>query len=79
MAGIAKQAAGFKFGQHRLTVLRVIGSVRHKGREYRVVDVRTHDGLVYRSIRLYNDKGRFIKQLLFEPEITLELRAALGV
>lgn len=75
---LTKQAAGFKFGQHRLTVLRVVGRVTHKGREYRVVDVLTHDGLEYRSIRLYNEKGHFIKQLLFEPELASQLREALG-
>ncbi len=71
--GIAKQATGFKFGLHRLEVLDTIGEIKHKGRTYRVVVVKTHDGLIYRSIRFYNPQGKFIKQLLYEPEIRKKL------
>lgn len=73
VAKIAKQKAGFKFGLHRLTVLETIGEIKHKDRTYRVLRVRTEDGLIYRSIRLYNPKGKFIKQLLYEPQIRKEL------
>jgi len=66
---INKQIAGFKFGKYRLEVLKTVGEVRYNGRTYRLVKVKTHDGLIYWSLRLYNSKGKFIKQLLFEPEI----------
>ena len=65
-----KQQAGFKFGKFRLTVLKVIGEVKHNGRTYRLVEVETNDKLRYYSIRLYNQTGRFIKQMLYEPEIS---------
>jgi hypothetical protein len=64
---IEKQKAGFKFGRHRLKVLDELGKVAHGGRKYQHVRVQTHDGLEYLSWRLYNERGRFIKQLLFEP------------
>lgn len=57
------------YGKHKLTVVRTIGSVVNpEGREYRLVDVVTHDGLEYRAIRLYNANGHFIKQLLMEED-----------
>ncbi len=64
-----KQKTGFKFGKHRLELIDTCGSLIHKGRLYRLVKVRTHDRLDYFALRLYNDKGKFIKQFLFEPEI----------
>jgi len=73
VAKITKQKVGFKFGLHRLTVLETIGEIRHKDRTYRVLRVRTEDGLVYRSVRLYNPQGKFIKQMLYEPEIGKKL------
>jgi hypothetical protein len=67
--GIEKQKVGFKFGQHRLTVLKKISQVDFRGRSYRLVRVKTQDELEYISIRLYNAQGKFIKQFLVEPEI----------
>lgn len=69
MKNIAKQAVGFKFGQHRLEVLQEFGKVEHKGRIYKLVQVKTEAGDIYNSLRLYNRSGKFIKQMLFEPEI----------
>lgn len=68
-----KQKAGFKFGKYRLTVIAKLGSIQHNGRTYSLVKVQTHDEQIYLSLRLYNAQGRFIKQLLFEPEIKEEL------
>lgn len=73
MKGINKQKAGFKFGVNRLTVLNTIGQVSINGRVYRLVEVQTADGLIYRSLRLYNKDGKFIKQMLYEPRIGQEL------
>lgn len=64
-----KQAAGFKFGKYRLTVLERLGTVQHNGRTYSLVKVLTNAGLEYLSLRLYNASGKFIKQLLIEPEL----------
>ncbi|KKL75275.1 hypothetical protein LCGC14_2056500 [marine sediment metagenome] len=69
MEEISRQQTGFRYGRHQLTVVREIGHVEHRGRKYVVLEVRTHDGLPYISIRLYNSSGHFIKQLLMEPEI----------
>lgn len=77
MQAISKQAAGFKFGKFRLRALRVHGQVVHNSREYRVLDVETHDGFRYVSIRLYNAQGKFIKQLLMEPSVAAELATIL--
>ena len=64
MKGIEKQLAGFKFGQHRLQVLEQIEIYPYNGRTYKLLRVRTQDGLEYISLRLYNNSGKFIKQLL---------------
>ena len=64
-----KQAAGFKYGKYRLQVICNCGQVNIDGRQYRLVYVQTNDGSYYYSLRLYNARGRFIKQLLFEPSI----------
>lgn len=68
-----KQTAGFKFGRYGLTVLRQCGHVEIDGRCYKLVYVQTNDGSYYYSLRLYNARGRFIKQLLFEPSILAQL------
>jgi hypothetical protein len=65
--GIQKNETGFRFGTHRLTVLKEFGQCELNGRKYKVLHVRTHDGLDYLSLRLYNATGKFIKQLLIEP------------
>ncbi len=67
--GIEKQITGFKFGKHRLEVLHQIAHYPHNGRTYKLLRVRTQEGLEYISLRLYNNTGRFIKQILVEPEI----------
>lgn len=64
-----KQQTGFKFGKYRLTLLAKLGAIQHNCRSYSLVKVQTHDGQVYLSLRLYNHQGRFIKQLLIEPEL----------
>ena len=66
---INKQQTGFKFGTNRLTVEKELGEIQYQGRKYKLVRVRTSDNLIYHSLRLYNGNGKFIKQLLFEPEI----------
>jgi len=70
---LEKQKAGFKFGKYRLEVIASLGSVEYGGRTYRLVRVRTFDGKIYLSLRLYNASGRFIKQFLFEPEVSEKL------
>lgn len=69
-----KQLTGFKFGKYRLQVISELGTIEHKSRKYKLVKVRTNDGLVYYSLRLYNAQGKFIKQFLFEPEIKEKLK-----
>ena len=69
MKGINKQETGFKFGQHRLEVIHQIAHYPYDGRIYKLLRVKTQDGLEYISLRLYNKTGRFIKQILVEPEI----------
>ncbi len=73
MQNINKQQAGFKFGQHRLEVIKLCGEVAHNGRTYKLLVVKTHDGLLYNSLRLYNGKGKFIKQFLFEDDIAEDI------
>ena len=68
-----KQKTGFKFGKHRLTILNIVGKVTCDGRRYELADVRTDAGLEYCTLRLFNEQGRFIKQLLFEPQIKRKL------
>lgn len=69
MKGINKQQAGFKFGQHRLEVIHQIAHYPYNGRMYELLRVRTSDNLEYISLRLYNNTGRFIKQMLVEPQL----------
>jgi len=70
---IEKQKAGFRFGKYRLEVIATLGSCEYGGRTYRLVRVRTSDGKLYLSLRLYNGSGKFIKQFLFEPEVREKL------
>ncbi|MBE0427973.1 MAG: hypothetical protein IBX72_15200 [Nitrospirae bacterium] len=73
MKGIEKQKAGFRFGKHKLQVIKDIGSVYYRGkcyeRTYKLVRVKTSSGELYYSLRLYNGSGRFIKQFLFEEQL----------
>lgn len=63
-----KQRAGFKYGKYATTVLRNCGQVEIDGWKYKLVFLKTGEGLHYYSVRLYNPDGRFIKQLLFPPQ-----------
>jgi len=67
--GIAKQQTGFRFGVHRLEVIHQIAHYPYDGRVYKLLRVKTHEEREYISLRLYNNTGRFIKQILVEPEI----------
>jgi len=73
MKGIEKQKAGFKFGKHRLTVLNQIAHWVFRDRTYKLLRVQTQDNLEYISLRLYNATGKFIKQILVEPEIASQI------
>jgi len=64
-----RQRAGFKFGKYRTTLIKHCGQVEADGRLYKLVLLRTNDGLDYYAMRLYNRTGKFIKQFLFEPYI----------
>ena len=75
---IEKQRTGFRFGKFSLKVLDQLGELEHKKRKYKLVKVQTNDGLIYFSLRLYNEKGKFIKQLLFEPEIRDKISSLLA-
>ena len=78
MKGIAKQVTGFRFGLHKLQVLREISVVPHNGRTYKLVEVQTNEGQRYLCIRLYNNKGKFIKQLLLDQEVAGDIGQALS-
>jgi hypothetical protein len=67
------QPAGFKFGKYRLEVIKKGYCFFYNGRKYEGVKVRTSDGFIYNSIRLYNSKGKFIKQFLFEEGLEEEM------
>lgn len=69
MQGINKQQTGFKFGKFSTTVIKKCGEVTNLNKVYKLVLLETDDKLLYYSIRLYNGKGRFLKQLLFEPSM----------
>lgn len=73
MKTINKQQTGFKFGKYRLEVTRHFGEVKYNGRTYKLLGVKTHEGLNYLSLRLYNGTGKFIKQLLIEPALATQM------
>jgi hypothetical protein len=73
LKGIAKQNVGFRFGKHRLSVLRLFGEAKVDGRKYTLVEVETAIGQRYYALRLYNAQGKFIKQILFEGSVAIEL------
>lgn len=62
--------------KHSLKMVRCISEVQLNGRLYRLLDVETQ-GVAYRCLRLYNASGHFIKQFLFEPELSDWLKTAL--
>ena len=68
-----KQTTGFCLGKYRVKVLKTLGEVHHQGRTYKLVSVEVEGGANYYSLRLYNAKGHFIKQLMIEPEILGEI------
>lgn len=59
-----------------LEVVRLISEHACNGRTYKLLDVKYGD-LPYRCLRLYNAKGKFIKQFLFEPSVTSWLSSTL--
>ena len=67
-----KQAAGFKYGKNPTKLIREIGRVDHNGRAYRLCEIEA-DKKRYHTLRLYNGNGKFIKQLMTEPEIALQI------
>ena len=73
MKGITKQNVGFRFGKHRLRVLRLFGEAKVDGRKYTLVEVETMIGQRYYALRFYNHQGKFIKQILFEQSVATEL------
>jgi len=75
---VERQETGFRFGKYKLTVLESMGEVKHNGRTYRLVLVRTEGGEHYLALRLYNRRGRFIKQFLMEPEVCGKLAILLN-
>lgn len=84
MKGIAKQRAGFKFGKYRTTVLVEYGEIVHRGRKYKLVrvetkDLETEETNEYLAARLYNAKGRFIKQLMIEPCLAPQFAALFSI
>lgn len=74
---LVHRPTGYKGTSHPLIVRNEIAKVQHNGRTYKLLEVETHDGLPYTCIRLYNAKGKFIKQFLFEPVLKDWLRNAL--
>jgi len=60
---------GFKYGRNKVTALETLKEVVYKGRTYRVVRVNIEGAGEYITYRLYNAKGRFIKQFMMEPVV----------
>lgn len=73
-----KREAGFRFGVNSTRLIRIIDETKHNGRLYRLCEVEA-DGRRYHSLRLYNEKGRFIKQLMTEREIAGEISGMYAV
>lgn len=71
MAVTERQEAGFKFGKNPVKVINEVHHVEHQGRTYRILNVEA-DNKPYVSIRLYNAKNHFIKQLMMEPVVALK-------
>jgi len=73
----AKQQAGFKFGVNPTKLIGVVGEVKHDGRTYRLCLVEA-DGHRYHALRLYNARGKFIKQLMTEPVLAGKIAGLYG-
>ncbi len=67
-----KQSTGFKYGKNPTKLIRNIGQVTHNGRIYRLSFVEA-DGSLYVALRLYNEKGKFIKQFMTEPTLSRKI------
>ena len=65
--------SGHKSASKSLIVLDELKVIHHNGRIYKLLSVETFDRLPYICIRLYNGKGHFIKQMLFEKAVAEEL------
>lgn len=74
MNNMDKQSTGFRYGKYATKLIRICGHVTIDGREYKLVLLQTNQGQHYYAVRLYNPKGKFIKQLLFEPDALGPLR-----
>ena len=70
---VEKRETGFRFGRYSLRVTRLFGECRCDGRTYKLVQVETQLGASYYALRLYNGRGHFIKQLLFERSVVTQL------
>lgn len=68
---VEKQQAEFKYGKYRTELIKVCGEIVRGGKIYRLVILKTSDGNKYYAWRIYNLKGRFIKQLLYPPDANL--------
>lgn len=76
MQNINKQKTGFKFGLHRLTLVKEFYQTEFRDKRYKLILVQTETKEYYYSLRLYNNKtGRFIKQILIDIPV---LRAIAG-
>jgi len=73
MLKINKMPTGFRFGKYKLKVVKRCYSFSVDGRTYVGMKVETHEGIIYNAIRLYNSKGKFIKQFLFEECVEEEM------
>ena len=65
---INKQATGLRFGINPVKLIRVCGELPYDNGIYKLALIEAY-GRSYYTLRLYNRQGRFIKQLIFEPEI----------
>lgn len=58
----------------KLQLVRRIGQRQHKGRTYRVErECLIETGQEYTSIKLYNERGKFIKRFAMEPEVAPDI------
>jgi len=64
--------------KHAVSVVATFAEKEHNGRLYKLLLVRTQDGLEYVCLRLYNAERHFIKQFLFETELVSWLKETLA-
>ncbi len=66
-------------GKHKLELIVELGEVSWYGRKYKICREKVVDtGDVYTSIKLYNDKGKFIKRFMIDTAITSEVAQLLN-